>query len=186
VSIRVLVAALAASMLAGCATVTRGLNDQVQINSDPPGATVQTSLSHQCTTPCTLTVQRKDEFNVVIGKPGFEPQTVFVGARLAGSGAAGFAGNVLVGGIVGMGVDAASGATLEHFPNPVAVVLRSSAPQPGPLPRGRTKGQPVAQRPPVQPPAPAPTPGFTPTVDASGTALAPELSEQDRTMLMRN
>ena len=38
--------------------------------------------------------------------------------------------------------------------------------------------QPVAQRPPA--------PGFTPTVDASGGAVAPELSEADRTMLMRN
>ena len=42
--------------------------------------------------------------------------------------------------------------------------------------------QPVAQR----PPAPPPAPGFTPTVDASGGAVAPELSEADRTMLMRN
>ena len=85
---KVLFAALAASTLAGCATVTRGLSDQVQINSDPPGATVQTSMSHQCMTPCTLNVQRKDEFNVVISKPGFEPQTVFIGTRVAGSGAA--------------------------------------------------------------------------------------------------
>jgi len=165
--------------------VTRGLSDQVQINSDPPGATVQTSMSHQCATPCTLNVQRKDEFNVVISKPGFEPQTVFIGTRVAGSGAAGFAGNVLVGGIVGMGVDAASGATLEHFPNPVAVVLRPMAAAPGgPPPRGRQKGQPVAQRPPAPPPAPPS--GFTPTVDASGGNVAPELSEADRTMLMRN
>ena len=44
--------------------------------------------------------------------------------------------------------------------------------------------QPVAQRPLSPPPAPAPE--FTPTVDASGGALAPELSEADRTMLMRN
>ena len=180
-----LFAALAASTLAGCATVTRGLSDQVQINSDPPGATMQTSMSHQCMSPCTLNVQRKDEFNVVISKPGFEPQTVFIGTRVAGSGAAGFAGNVLVGGIVGMGVDAASGATLEHFPNPVAVVLRPMAAAPGgPPPRGRQKGQPVAQRPPAPPPAPPS--GFTPTVDASGGNVAPELSEADRTMLMRN
>jgi|RhiMethySRZTD1v2_1073278.scaffolds.fasta_scaffold1049744_1 PEGA domain len=182
---KVLFAALAASTLAGCATVTRGLSDQVQINSDPPGATVQTSMSHQCMTPCTLNVQRKDEFNVVISKPGFEPQTVFIGTRVAGSGAAGFAGNVLVGGIVGMGVDAASGATLEHFPNPVAVVLRPMAAAPGgPPPRGRQKGQPVAQRPPAPPPAPPS--GFTQTVDASGGNVSPELSEADRTMLMRN
>ncbi|WP_246529545.1 hypothetical protein [Microvirga zambiensis] len=46
-----------------------------------------------------------------------------VQTRVAGSGAAGFAGNVLIGGLVGMGVDAATGATLEHFPNPVNASL---------------------------------------------------------------
>ena len=33
---------------------------------------------------------------------------------------AGFAGNLLPGGIIGMGVDAAAGATPEHAPNPVS------------------------------------------------------------------
>jgi hypothetical protein len=46
-----------------------------------------------------------------------------VATRVAGAGAAGFAGNVLVGGLVGMGVDAATGSTLEHYPNPVSVIL---------------------------------------------------------------
>jgi len=40
-----------------------------------------------------------------------------------GGGAAGFAGNVLIDGIVGMGVDAATGSALEHYPNPVSVTL---------------------------------------------------------------
>jgi hypothetical protein len=46
-----------------------------------------------------------------------------VATKFAGAGAAGLAGNVLVGGVVGMGVDVATGATLEHFPNPVAANL---------------------------------------------------------------
>ena len=129
---------------------TRGTDDQIQINSDPQGATVQTSLSQQCMTPCTLKVGRKDEFSVTIAKPGYAPQTVFVGTKLASAGAAGFAGNVLVGGVVGMGVDAATGATLEHFPNPVTVILqRSGSPPQGPQ-RGR-KPPAVAQRPPAPP-----------------------------------
>ena len=67
---------------------------------------------------------RKDEFAVVFTLPGHEDQTVNVRTQLAGAGAAGFAGNVVLGGVVGMGVDAATGATLEHVPNPVSVVLR--------------------------------------------------------------
>ena len=36
----------------------------------------------------------------------------------------GFAGNVILGGIVGMTIDAASGATLDHWPNPAVIVLQ--------------------------------------------------------------
>ena len=46
-----------------------------------------------------------------------------VQTRVAGSGAAGFAGNVLIGGIIGMGVNAATGSTLEHYPSPVTASL---------------------------------------------------------------
>jgi hypothetical protein len=114
----------AAIVLAGCASMTRGTQNQVQITSDPPGAEAKTSAGHACVTPCTLTFGRKDEFSVVISKAGYESQEVPVRTQLANSGAAGFAGNVLVGGVVGMAVDASTGATLEHCPNPVAVTLR--------------------------------------------------------------
>jgi hypothetical protein len=49
--------------------------------------------------------------------------------EVPGTGAAGFAGNVLLGGLVGMGVDAATGAALDHKPNPVIVTLQPAAPQ---------------------------------------------------------
>jgi hypothetical protein len=55
---------------------------------------------------------------------------VDVKTRLAGTGAAGFAGNIVAGGVVGMVVDASTGATLEHSPNPVTVILRPLAPAP--------------------------------------------------------
>ena len=183
---RVAFACAVALALSGCATVTRGTDDQVQINSDPQGATVQTSLSQQCMTPCTLKIGRKDEFSVTIAKPGYAPQTVFVGTKLASAGAAGFAGNVLVGGVVGMGVDAATGATLEHFPNPVTVILQRSGAPPSPQgpQRGRGKPPAVAQR----PPAPPDEAAFTrPTNDAnSGAALMPPVSDADEAAFRRN
>jgi hypothetical protein len=128
---RILLALALASACTGCATVTRGTTDQVQILSNPDGADARTSMGHSCVTPCTLQFSRKDEFSVTISKPGFQPQTVPVKTQIAGAGAAGFAGNVLIGGIVGMSVDAATGATYEHVPNPVSVdlvPLRASPP----------------------------------------------------------
>lgn len=117
------VAACSAVVLSACATVTRGTTNQIQILSEPSGASVRTSLNQTCTTPCTLTVGRKDEFSATISMPGFREQVVDIKTRVAGAGAAGFVGNVVVGGIIGMGADAVTGATLEHYPNPVEVKL---------------------------------------------------------------
>lgn len=162
--------------------MTRGWSEQVQINSQPEGADVRTSMSQACVTPCTLRVSRRDEFSVAFTKPGYQPQTVQVTTRVAGAGAAGFAGNVLVGGIIGMGVDAASGATLEHWPNPVVAVLQ---PVPARAPAGppgrRVKPAPgIVQRP------AAPTTPVVPASYVPPSEPEPQLSEADRAMLMRN
>jgi PEGA domain len=121
-------AVCSAVVLSACATVTRGTTNQVQIMSEPSGASVRTSMNQTCTTPCTLTLGRKDEFSATISMPGFKDQVVEVKTRIAGAGAAGFVGNVIVGGVIGMGADAITGATLEHFPNPVEVKLERSGP----------------------------------------------------------
>jgi len=80
-------------------------------------------MGFSCVTPCTLQTSRKDEFSVLISKPGYHTVEVPVRTQVAGAGAAGFAGNIILGGVVGMAADAATGATLEHFPNPVTVTL---------------------------------------------------------------
>jgi hypothetical protein len=46
-----------------------------------------------------------------------------VSRLIAGAGAAGVAGNVLVGGLIGIGVDMATGASQDLVPNPVNVKL---------------------------------------------------------------
>ena len=127
---RTFIICLAGVSLAGCATITRGTTSQIQIVSEPSGASARTSLGQQCVTPCTISVSRKDEFAVNYSMPGYEDAQVQVKTGIAGSGAAGFAGNLVLGGVVGMGVDAATGATLEHVPNPVSATLRPIAPPP--------------------------------------------------------
>jgi hypothetical protein len=112
-----------AVLCSGCASITRGTTDQVQIQSEPAGAEARTSMGQTCVTPCTLQFSRKDEFTVTASKTGYHSAEMQVSTRIAGGGAAGFAGNVLIGGVVGMAVDAASGATLEHYPNPVMLNL---------------------------------------------------------------
>lgn len=143
--------------LGACATVTRGTTEKVEFQSEPAGATAKTTAGHECTTPCAITVSRKEDFSVTFSLAGYESQTVAVKSDLSATGAVGMTGNVLIGGAVGIVADAASGATLDHKPNPVIVTLRRLGPPPKatPAPKGRkAKAVPIA--PPVAAePAPA-------------------------------
>ncbi|MGL4488888.1 MAG: translation initiation factor 2 [Rhizobiaceae bacterium] len=120
---KLVIAALCA-LATGCASLTRGTSEVVEIQVVPADATVTTSLGFSCAAmPCRFKVDRKAEFTVTATKDGFQQQTVNVSTKVSGGGAAGFAGNVIAGGVVGMGVDAATGATLDHYPNPVVINL---------------------------------------------------------------
>jgi hypothetical protein len=149
--IRLLLAAAIAMPCLGCASATRGTTESISIASTPPGATADVSgLDNPtaCVTPCVVQVKRNADITISINKPGYEPQVVPLTKEVAGSGAAGFAGNVLVGGLVGMGVDAATGAAMDHKPNPVTVTLQPSRPSASP--------RPAKPRPPRQPAKPQP------------------------------
>ena len=77
-------------------------------------------------TPCTFKIPRKSEFTVTITKDGYKTVNTQVTNQIASAGAAGLAGNVLIGGVIGIGVDAVSGAALELKPNPLHVVLEKA------------------------------------------------------------
>ncbi len=110
--------------LTACATITRGTNTAWEVNANPPGAKVTTSNGFYCdSTPCSLKMPRKSEFTATIAKPGYKTLTVRVTNKVSGGGGAAMAGNVLVGGIIGAGVDASSGAMLDLTPNPLNVSL---------------------------------------------------------------
>lgn len=110
-----------------CATVTRGSNTAWEVASEPSGAKVETSHGHQCpATPCSMKMPRKSEFTATLSKPGYKNATVTVTNKVSGAGSAGMAGNVLVGGIIGAGVDVATGAMLDLTPNPAKVTLEKA------------------------------------------------------------
>ncbi|MFT3727703.1 MAG: PEGA domain-containing protein [Terricaulis sp.] len=113
---------------ASCATITRGTHEDFVVESTPSGASVQTSNGFQCaSTPCTFRMERKSGFTVTVTKDGYQPATFTVLSSMSGGGGAGFAGNVLAGGLIGMGVDATSGAMNDLKPNPLHVDLQPIA-----------------------------------------------------------
>lgn len=113
----------AACALCGCATVTRGTKEVLVVGSEPIGAKVTTSIGLTGTTPATFKVSRKGGFVVTIEKEGYETVQVQVASQVAGGGAAGMAGNIILGGLIGAAVDAGSGATKQLKPNPIHVKL---------------------------------------------------------------
>jgi hypothetical protein len=123
--------------LAACATVTRGTKQTWTVQTDPGGAAVKTSLGDACDqTPCTFKIKRKANFDVTIVKAGYKTWTGKVKHQTSGAGVATtVGGNAILGGLVGLGVDAASGATQELKPNPLVVKLEPDAPAaPAPAP----------------------------------------------------
>jgi hypothetical protein len=112
---------------ASCATITRGSNDVLIVNSDPSGAKVTTSTGLSGTTPATFTVNRRGGFVVKIEKQGFETVEVQISSKIHGAGGTALAGNLLIGGLIGVAVDAGTGAAYDLVPNPLNVKLVSLA-----------------------------------------------------------
>jgi PEGA domain len=130
---RLVLAAAIALPCVGCASVTRGTTENISIATTPAGATAELSgfdIPTACVTPCVVVAKRNADITVTINKEGYEPQVIPLTKEIPGTGAAGFAGNLLLGGLVGMGVDAATGAAPGHKPNPVIVTLQPLAPHP--------------------------------------------------------
>lgn len=110
--------------LSACATITRGTTEVFTVESTPAGAEVSLSNGMECeSTPCAFKVPRKGDLSVIVSKNGYESSEHNIPTQVSGGGGAAMAGNVLVGGLIGAGVDAASGAMLEHKPNPLVVTL---------------------------------------------------------------
>ncbi|MFP5330173.1 MAG: PEGA domain-containing protein [Alphaproteobacteria bacterium] len=114
---------VAAALLPACATITRGTSQKFAIESVPSQADVKLSTGQTCVTPCTLTLKRKSQFKVTVSKEGYKTEERDVHGKVKGGGAAGVAGNVIFGGVIGAGVDVASGAALSLEPNPLQVTL---------------------------------------------------------------
>lgn len=108
----------AALVLGGCATVTKGTSEDVQFTSTPSGVKMEASNGMQCTTPCILRIERKQKFVATFTK-GNRTRVIDVSTQVRETGGAALAGNILVGGVIGIGIDAATGSSLDHIPNPV-------------------------------------------------------------------
>jgi hypothetical protein len=168
----------APQFLCSCATVTRGTTETLKIESDPEGAEVRVSNGFTGVTPTAFSVPRKGDLYVTVSKDGYETVNVSVPTKIAGAGAAGFAGNILIGGVIGGGVDIATGAALSHQPNPVRVVLVAKPSAPISAAAMPPPPVPPAQSPSAPPAPPAAAPSAPPMAPVSASAPAPAAAAQ--------
>ncbi|MGI8725738.1 MAG: hypothetical protein ACR2J1_10410 [Methyloceanibacter sp.] len=137
-------------LFAGCSTIVKGTEQQVSVNTPGvPSATCQLQSlaigTRTVQTPGNV-IQPKSKHNVAVSCTAqcFGPGV----GTLASHTEVMTAGNVLFGGLIGLGVDAASGAMNKYDPG--FEVMMSPVPNCGRP--GRGKGMPMASSP-VPPPA---------------------------------
>ena len=109
----------------GCASIVHQTTQQVPVTSDPPGAAITVACGDvandpKLVTPATVTVHRKPASCAIsLAKEGFKTQEVRLDKQMSGW----YLGNILIGGIIGLIVDAANGAMYDRTPKKVDVKL---------------------------------------------------------------
>ena len=134
--IRIALVLLLASVLPGCATIVDGSSQWVAISTDPEGAdcTVERNgmpLGEVNPTPGNIHIGKsKHDLSVVCTRGGYQSATVAHASKFQAM----TFGNILFGGLVGVIVDAATGADFE-YPTYVRVDLKPEAAAAAPVRR---------------------------------------------------
>ena len=118
-ALSVLILIFIAIQMAGCATVTTGPTQVVSITSTPSEANVETDSGYKGITPTNFKLERKRNHIVKISKEGYKKAQVVLTKTMCGS----TVGNVLIGGIIGIGIDAMTGAMFKLVPENIHVDL---------------------------------------------------------------
>jgi hypothetical protein len=137
---RILVIVVLAFVAAGCATITKGTTQVVAVST--PGVSGATCTlmspsvgSQVVVTPATVSLPKgRDAVSVRCEKECYQEGAGIIASNTEGM----TAGNILVGGVIGLGVDAASGAMNSYSPE-VQVVMT-------PIQGCRTPAPPSARR----------------------------------------
>lgn len=110
--------------LVGCASIVEGTDQTIAIKTDPPEAECSLTQEGKLVgkidkTPGTVSLDKsKEDLVVECSKEGHFKEVSNVTSSFEGM----TFGNIIFGGIIGVGVDAASGA-MHHYPEEVTVLL---------------------------------------------------------------
>lgn len=116
---RKILTVLVCTILTGCCSIINGRKQEVPMVSYPSGAKATAETGASCTTPCSLELRRNKRHFISIEKEGYET----AGKNLTRRPSAWLLGNVLLGGVIGLGVDFATGGIYCLRPDEVEVKL---------------------------------------------------------------
>jgi PEGA domain len=108
--------------LAGCASIIHGTHQDVGITSEPAGASVTIDNLQSGITPVFAKLTRKNNHIVRIELPGYQPLDLTVTRSVSGW----VWGNVAIGGLIGLAVDAISGGMYKLSPEQLSATLSAS------------------------------------------------------------
>ena len=108
--------------LAGCASIIHGTHQDVGITSAPTGASVTIDNLQSGITPVFAKLTRKNNHIVRIELPGYELLDLTVTHSVSGW----VWGNVAIGGLIGLAVDAISGGMYKLSPEQLSATLNAS------------------------------------------------------------
>lgn len=175
---------LIAGMTANCASIAHGTRQDISVQSNPTGADVVVKCAKDAPfnappTPTEITLKRNRGGCVItVSKEGYEPRSFRLTRQLSGW----YLANILIGGVIGLIIDAADGAMFNLSPKQIVAMLPSAfapvAVEPSPVareekpaaapaegaPQGLNEvakpkpGQPEAENRPAEPPPPAEAP----------------------------
>lgn len=119
-----LLAIVLAISLSGCGTIFTGTSQHVRVLSSPDKARIVTAPpTVDYTTPTTINLERKREHTLTISMPGYASQNVQLEKHMRG----GILVLDILAGLVGIIVDAATGAWYGLSPDTVNVTLARTA-----------------------------------------------------------
>ena len=119
--IRPAVSVSLALLLVGCGAILHGTRQNIDVQSSPAGAKVETApASGTFTTPTTLDLERKNSYVLTFTSPGYNPATFNLHNNI-GTGTV--IADVLLTGLIGVIVDGATGAWYGLDPETVNVTL---------------------------------------------------------------
>lgn len=96
----------------GCATILKGSDQEITVNSNVPGAQVLLNGNAIGVTPLTTTVPKGQNSSLVVRKEGYQAQTILMQTQITGA----FWGNIILGGLLGSTTDMTTNSAYEYAP----------------------------------------------------------------------